>query len=334
MRTVERIVMMAVGMGVMGAYASPASACETDADCDEGYVCKTYEYTMPDCPDMDRPDCAPDDPACEVTGEEKYPECDDAGEVVVESYCEPAPCETDEDCGEDMVCIEYVDSWCSGSDEDICDDDGECEIIEEEPVCGEDIHRECGYPYQGDCEEDADCGEGFKCVPEEICWCTSSDPAAVNDDGAAEPMPTEEPECGCEASDENYCQLQEIECLSDDDCPAGLECAEGFTDEDCWGTEDGIVDCKTYEEPPMCRPIGWYGDDAGTVKPVDDGEIDGSSDSDVDVDIDIDDEEAGNDDNHRKVHPININVFFGGCAVSTPAEKSTGLMDMLSLLAI
>jgi hypothetical protein len=344
MRRFERFLMMVVGVGAMGTYAATAAAdCETDADCGDGYVCTTYEYEMPDC---DMPDCDVDDPECAAIVEKEREYCEGAGETVVGSYCERAACETDADCGESMVCIEYVERWCEGSGSGYCDDEG-CYTIEEEEVCGEDIHHECGYPYEGECEVDDDCGEGFSCVPMEACWCTDydsggdikTDEAGASGDIVIDTDPSDEPVCGCEPTGDNYCQLQEILCESDADCPAGLECVANGSDvgEDCIVYDDGTVECRTPTIEPaevsaVCMPMGWYEDDIDIGGDGRENDVEGGTDADTDVDVDVDD--VAPDDDDTIFDDINIGIFFGGCTVSAPAAegKGFGLVDLLTLI--
>ena len=323
MNTFERLIVMMVGVGLASVYATNATACETDEDCGAGYVCTTYSYVTPDCDSQ--PDCAEDDAECLDKLAEIASDCDGGGEVIEDSYCERASCEVDADCGDTMICLEYESRWCSGSDGEVCDDDG-CEIVEEDPVCGVDVYRECGYPYEAPCMADADCGAGFTCVPEEICSCSAGSDESVYDAdsgiygiGATEEDLTEE--CSCEPTGENYCQLQEIECTDDADCPEGLSCIPVYSGGDCIAYDDGEVACDESEAVSMCRPDGWNADDIGE----DSGDVNTGTDDENDVD----DEDDGNifDD-------INLGVFFGGCSVSTPAGGSAkiGIMDLFSLL--
>ena len=281
-------------------YASPVLAdCETNDDCGAGKICMTYEYQAPTC-DKDIGDCEDGDEACLTEMKEMMEACDET-ETITESVCEPAPCDSDADCGDEMICIEYIDEWCSGSDIAVCDeDDDNCVVPEQqEPVCGTDIHKKCGYKYEAACEADDDCGEGFTCEAIEICSCSSSavdtdmgedidmdggvaagEDMSGPDDAFIDPV---EPECTCETTGETQCQMKEIECEADEDCPAGTLC-DAVNDVNCMETPDGIVSCDDVTSVRYCRPEGHSLDNAGhTAKEDGDAQVPGDAGADTEA---------------------------------------------------
>ena len=90
-----------------------------------------------------------------------------------------------------------------------------------------------------------------------------------------------EPECSCEATGENRCELQEIECEIDADCPAGMVC-DASQDISCVASEDGEEVCSDPEVTGQCRPEGWDRGDSisagDTMKEDATGENDGLAD--------------------------------------------------------
>ena len=150
-----------------------------------------------------------------------------------------------------------------------------------EPVddCEPETVGQCAPKWLAPCQEAADCGAGFECVEEEICWGTSSGgsmggmPCDPDDEDCGEgfaPPPQEEkegdddedPNEGCEPTGELYCELQVIDCSSEA-CPEGLTCVEVPEDamtEDCAMSSDGEMDCAEPEEQlpaQVCVPEGY-----------------------------------------------------------------------------
>jgi MYXO-CTERM domain-containing protein len=446
-----KLMMVAVAAMVVGLSATSVSAeCESDEDCGTGMTCVTYEYETPDC-EGDISDCPDGDEECLAKLEEEIERCEST-EVITESYCEPGPCETDADCGENMVCVEYVDDWCSGvsneecdengdcttydeepvcetevykecstlhgmdceTDADcgdelvcveftaewcsgggdvVCDESGDCTVIEEEIECGSEVFKECMYQYEAPCEADADCGEGFSCVPEEICTCIGGDDMVDTDgdgtsDGTAgvapkdpavdedEPMPVGDSDaidCSCEPTGTNRCELQEIDCEDDADCPAGMICAVPHDTVPCVVDDDGNMDCPDVEPTSQgqCSPEGWYGDkisagdrdmegnddtegdgseedSVSEDTEVGDAEDDGTKDDDEsepeDTDPDEDDSEDNSEDDDPEEDPLADNAGpkgpqasdtgGGSCSVVAPAAGSSSAPVLLALLGL
>jgi uncharacterized protein (TIGR03382 family) len=216
-----------------------------------------------------------------------------------------APCEADADCGDGLVCLTYeyeecediaATPPCAGDDcpEPAPSDEAACETVSE---------SFCAPPYVAPCEVDSDCGEGFACVPEEVCWCGGSsgsgsagssggssggapDPTPYpaptpdpdtpgEDDGSDEPTDPEGDEvpedCGCEATGDFYCEPLEIACAADADCPDGWSCEDfGAVTSTCYEDPDtGEVICEEeeVESDAYCMPPYfdyWGGGSAGS----------------------------------------------------------------------
>ena len=231
-------------------------ACSDDSDCTDDWECFTFTYEECSGGGSTEPSPVPPEP-----GEEPDPGGDDAPD-------EP---------GDDRP------------DEDGPDDEWECETVSE---------SYCAPPYIGECETDSDCGEGFTCVEIEECECggSSGSGSSGSSGGVPEPVPSPEPDdpgsddeeepdhgeddpdgseddgdredddwgddCGCWGSGSYYCEPAEIECESDDECPADWTCESWgvSVSTPCWEDEDGEVICvddPVEESHSRCEPPGW-----------------------------------------------------------------------------
>jgi MYXO-CTERM domain-containing protein len=238
-----RILTSSLSIGLcLSAFSGAAvaqSECAADADCAEGMVCEVVGSSGcagAACPDGE-PDCVSEPVDCET---EEF------------TACMPGPCESDADCGADMVCHTYEWESCDGSAGVSCDADGNCEEMEVESNCTSGSSSECIYRWQEPCSADADCGGGFTCVTvESVCDCGGAavgsgdgaesgggmDPSTDGDmappsDFVAPPMdagtggmepPPETTDCDC-GGEYSYCQADEIPCETADECPSGWSC--------------------------------------------------------------------------------------------------------------
>ncbi len=240
------------------------SACKTDSDCGEGYLCQivgSSGSTGCACPSdvpAEECDCPPPEPSVDIYG------------------CVPKPCAVDADCGEGQKCV-TIELGCP----DVavaCTPDGECPPAEA-PECDTSTTTQCQYDWEGTCENDADCGAGFACKAYESCTCSggAASPASEGDDGSGAPPPAEEPsDCVCEPSAEKYCELLVVECESDDDCAPGLLCGssspvdmgvpcfddngDGSCDEGAkmpCADSDGDGNCDESADVPKTCGFGW-----------------------------------------------------------------------------
>jgi hypothetical protein len=260
----RRLLVILVVPFVMVALSQSAQAqaeCDSDADCIDGFICESMGAMT--CSVVCTPDgeCS-EDPDCEA---EEF------------SACIPGPCTSDDDCSEGMRCLEleFVEG-CAAEPMPDCPPPGEGECPDYDPMpsdedCGEVITESFCLPeWIGPCDTAADCGDGFECVPDEMCTCsggTDSDFAPCPDDepDCADEREEWEDDCLCEPTDETYCRPAELECDEDAACPEGWTCEEmGSMDTPCWIEEDGTEHC---DESPVEAPDGYcmppYFDDWG-----------------------------------------------------------------------
>jgi hypothetical protein len=228
-----------------GSLPSEAAAeCGSDADCGAGFRCATQSVTSchgPACPPGQT--CSP--PTCETR---EYGEC------------VAADCENDSDCPDPMVCHERTSRECEERPVDACPDDGSpCPTPPSEPPdCTERTETKCRYPYELPCAADLDCGPAFRCVEAVESWCTDS--ASV--DGGSSTQ-----ECGTRPTGEFACELVDLACQANADCPAGLTCIERPVTIVCDDPAPAAQPrCRAVREEParVCRPR--HGDD-GTLEP-------------------------------------------------------------------
>lgn len=231
--------------------------CETDDDCDSDWVCQVVGGSG--CADVACPDGAecPDPEPCEP---EELRACVPPP---------PEPCTADADCEDGLVCVTYEYAACPPRDcppdaEECMPEYGECDVVSE---------SYCVPPYFAPCDEDEDCGDGFACVQGEMCGCSGGgavDPGAPGEGGGegGEGGDREEPECFCEPTGELYCELEEMPCSAESDCPEGFICEQlpQPTVPCSYDEETGETFCDdptTGEEVGgQCVPetwMGWYG---------------------------------------------------------------------------
>ncbi len=284
-RTLVTSSLAAAGLGIilLSATDAAAQACETEADCPQGFVCEVVGGS----------DCA--GVAC-AEGEV----CPEPEPCVSEEIreCVPGPCVSNDDCGEGLECMTFSGEECVATDV-ACAEGMECEAPE--PVCEPFSESYCVPEWVGPCEADADCGEGFKCVASEICECSAgaavpTEPASdpLPDGGTPEPVPVPEPVCDCQPTGDKYCEPDDIACEADADCPDGWTCeASSAGSLPCADPGDGSDPVCPDPVPPTyaCAPPYWgaiggaarSSDESGsylTATPVAEAGQDGESDPD------------------------------------------------------
>ncbi len=217
-----------------------------DQTCEEGFDCASFTGLCRDV-DCEGPDCEP----CE---EQEF------------FYCEAAACESDDECGDYMVCATLEEYDCSNVKDSDCAPDEPCE----EPVEECDVLevQRCSAPWDLPCDADADCGDGFTCEPHE-CGCTSAGGAAASGGGDGDSAGSEDPatsgimladggDCVCDLPDGGWCKMVEQTCEEDSDCPDSWSCQERG-DTGCWADSEGNTNCDSTEPEMVCAPPGYAG---------------------------------------------------------------------------
>ena len=344
------------------------TGCSTDQDCPEGSQC----VSMP---------CACDCKAC-PEGEECEPcgpcDCDDLGECMPIYEDDPGgwygeECETDEDCPVEFKCEEVSWGQCGGStptcapctcaacdpDDESCDpEDCECPPCDEQgeaPECFEETVKMCTFSPT-ECEADADCGDGFECLAQEICYGYGTACACPDIACACEPCPEGEeceaceceelPPCDCPEEEEyveecetvgSYCVPRQVACSDDADCFEGWTCEDFGGDCACPMCECMSEDCAEGEEcalpeecscPPCdcsdeteayCVPAGWK--DAG----FNSGETMGSAD--FLSEATGDGEDKGGENQAPETPDPNADTGEEGAESEAPADDAAGGSD-------
>jgi hypothetical protein len=245
------------------AASAQAEECQKNEDCPKGFSCEA-SMGGPDC------DAAP---PCEPGADCPEPAPCDAP---VETHtCQPGSCAADVDCGEGMVCFRDTFTECSGSgDAPACGPGEECAVPAppDEPSCNEREIALCIPRYVLPCEQDLDCGDGFSCEAGEECTCSGS-AGDVADGGTAEPNMAEdfaefapvppadagtdrpapaqdaavggkEPTCECRPTERKHCELKEMICSTDADCPRDFTCKSyGDDAATCSSSDSGDAIC-------------------------------------------------------------------------------------------
>lgn len=221
--------------------------CTTDADCAEGEYCFDFEGEG---------ECIPD--------------------WIVE-------CNTDADCGPGLRCLDAddfdnwsTDGWTDWPEptqwtDDWMDTDsdfGTSSAMPKRSTSGSGLYF-CLPEWldQGECDTDADCQAGFECDFYEYCSCPGwSGPSWADGSGSDwEPSSTPAPEpfrfgsdddgCECWASDTGWCELVEVECSTNADCPENWTCSEDYGGDGACGIDpDGNEWCDTIEPVFICLP--------------------------------------------------------------------------------
>lgn len=223
---------------LLAANAASAQDCAKDADCGDGYVCKTA--MSPGCAEAP---CPADDPKCNNLP----PDC----APMEYHYCEAKPCTADSDCGDTMVCFTQTYEECSGGSASAkpCPKDGQCPAPDPtpatDPVCTKHSGPStCMERWAVPCKESADCGPGFDCKEQIFATCSGGGSAPAAGGGSAgsadggvpandPPPPPPQEMCTSEPSGMFSCVLKDLPCDTDDDCPSGLECTEDYSGVAC-----------------------------------------------------------------------------------------------------
>lgn len=207
-----------------------AQTCVSDSDCAPGLTCQGSAVTPTPAP------------AC-PTGAD----CPTAVPPAPSTTCQPAPCQTDADCGQRMVCHSQTTTTCSGGSASTvkCDPNTVCDSTPPTtaPVCTDTTTSQCTYKWQLPCNADADCGDGFECQPTTMGMCSggsgsagsgsttsSSGAGGGSGSGGLALPPSPAPDggtsvvCTTVTSYPGSCQPKVSTCNVDSDCPSTWKC--------------------------------------------------------------------------------------------------------------
>jgi len=253
MKTTLPLTLLLTGLS-SGALAVPVPApdggapapteCQSNDDCDAGFTCEVTGGSACAC----APDQSCDCPIIEVRS------------------CVPGPCQTDADCGGDLVCITY-EVGCATAVPD-CAPGSDCGDFAP-PPCESTTHSVCAPKWVRPCQTASDCGDGFTCEETESCTCSGgaptptepADPANPSDPSGGVPYAPTPDDCSCEPSGEKACKLIEVKCDDDAGCAAGWTCERYPTDVGCTepasgggsdGGSSGDSDAGAPEEKAPC----------------------------------------------------------------------------------
>jgi MYXO-CTERM domain-containing protein len=235
---------------LIAASAAAAQECAKDADCGDGYVCKSYDNQV--CATDAAKPCPPDDKTCiEMQQKATPPTCT----TQTSHVCEPKPCNTDSDCGAaTLVCYAQTTATCSGGGPvPNCKPGADCPTpAPTPPDCTTTTTKTCTPRWQVPCKHDADCGDGFNCKEVIVMACSGSagtgtgiatpgsaggSSGAAVDGGAAEPPPPPPVPpmemCTSTPTGQYACELKQLPCDTDADCPSGLKCQDAYAGVTC-----------------------------------------------------------------------------------------------------
>ena len=245
------------------ARAAAPTTCTSDAECSKGFTCQPWAVsggTAPACP-ADAPNCAvTNTPGVDTGGagggSGSSPPSGAGGALgsdvgagnasgttpttTVISRCEPGPCQTDSDCGPDMVCHSESYSECSGGGSVApCEPGTKCEAkpVMTEVTCTTKTRSFCAFHWQLPCNAAADCGAGFTCQPLITTSCSGGTPVSGGSGtgvggtpGGSTSDPTLPPDnCTTTTTFPGSCQPVATICNVDADCPANWLCQDVVT---------------------------------------------------------------------------------------------------------
>jgi len=235
-------ILLAAGVALFSfqAHAQAQSTCATSTDCGKGFSCEIVGGTAcagVACPDNGMP--CPAAPQCEpqtILG------------------CVPrTSCTANTDCAEGMICHSEMTSACTGPTI-ACAPGQNC--ILPTPSCTDTVVSRCMPKYALGCQIAADCGEGFDCVPEQMCTCSggsgttpsigaggsassgTTPPPSGADAAPLPPMgtsigapvpppdriPTPDTSCTCTSGPTSVCQPKDLSCATSANCPSTWSC--------------------------------------------------------------------------------------------------------------
>jgi hypothetical protein len=224
------------------------------SECPDGSVCEVESITM--CPDCDAAEG--EDPNCECITED-FARC---------TLPAPAECDVDTPCSDGLTCVEFTFEECEGQatrpPEQACKTNEEGETICEgttgdpddspnvEPTCTTSQEAYCVPAYLAPCDVDDECGNGFTCEQQEVCYSSSTTSVVAGEEPVvSEPV--------CEPRGEKMCRLIETTCNTDDDCIDGFRCFTEALNRPAIACAEG-EDCDDRIGPSTalyCAPQDW-----------------------------------------------------------------------------
>ncbi len=248
-----------------------AQTCSSNADCVKGMTCQVSAVSgTSGSGNTAAPGTAPACPkgaTCDVAVPAPSPPPPPPVDIMT---CEPAPCQSDADCGMDMVCYSETSESCvSSGSSGSCPANTKCDLAPPTPPsCTKTTISACAYKWQLPCNADSDCGADFVCNPSVGGTCSSSGTgvsapgatgtssggttggggsasgaggAAVSARPAVAPTPPDKMDGGAVTSDPTttcttttsfpgYCQPKATTCKVDSDCPAVWTCVSITTE--------------------------------------------------------------------------------------------------------
>lgn len=262
-----------------GAQEAEAQNCQLDSDCASGYRCAVS--TGVSC----SPCAVARDAGPFVFGDAGFvspwdPSCDGGCTPYEWRYCTRANCSSNADCPTDMRC--HTESYfeCSSAG---CKPGFDCPE-DAGPTCTERTQSLCTERYNLPCGQEGECGEGFDCNLDPYTTCWSSGGVVPDADGG---LVFVDGGSGCETitPDAGYCNLLELPCQSDWECPEGLSCQTTYSYPPCTflprdpgtvafdagvavpGKDDAGIGyfCPPPEARSVCRPQRWAVDGGAVI---------------------------------------------------------------------
>lgn len=219
---------------LLTARATQAQSCSDDSNCGAGYRCATQTgISCGRCP-FPGSDAGPS--ASGDGGILWDPFGCDAGCTPYEySYCTRKNCSQDSDCPSDMRCTAETYTSC---DPAACKPGFDCPP-DAGYSCTQHTQRTCTERANLPCGADGDCGEGYDCNRDPYTSCWGGGGVVYEPDGGVTFVETDGG-CVTETPDAGWCNLLELPCASDSECPNSLSCQDSYAYPPCvFGPGDG-----------------------------------------------------------------------------------------------
>jgi hypothetical protein len=238
-QSVMSFALMAWIGAALPAHGVQAQGCMVDDDCGAGFACR-FEKRIACSGGCGTGGSTGGAGVGGATGDAGAAGCGEMQEPVCQAetvgICEQATCTSDTDCLAGTLCTEQSVLRCSI--EDPCPGIASCPVdpAQVETVCSEQEESVCTPRNALPCASDADCGEGFECLPGgEVCTCdgggyagSGGATAAGGSGGVGGTMPDPGGQGGaagaCSCTPSTYCELRVLPCTAAIDCPSVFDC--------------------------------------------------------------------------------------------------------------